>query len=278
METKTLLLLCFLFAAVCNGQEEFTMLGHPASVQDKMNGKVQKVVFELFWGTGTGENIIKGNHITTRERDSLRVFYDFEATFDNTGDHIINYNTLDDNDRVVDNWKYFKENNQIVSSKWTFPKGKRIGGTIYPKGDGYTKHLNNEKGQEIATEDYKADNDSLLLSFALKYNEAGDNIETKTFDGKGNLLGKWSTEYNDKRQAVGGVNYGPDGNIRSSYKYTINDRGKVSEATYFDKDKNVTGNPRYTYLEYDAKGNWIKVGVESGPYVTYAERNITYFK
>ena len=154
MKTKTLLLLCFLFTVSFNRQEEFTMLGIPASVQDKMNGKVQKVVLKLFWGSGAGENIKKGNHITTRERDSLRVFYDFEATFDKTGDHIINYNTLDDNDRVVDNWQYFKENNQIVSSKWTFPKGKRIGGIFYPKIDGYTKHLNNEKGKEIATEDF----------------------------------------------------------------------------------------------------------------------------
>ena len=180
--------------------------------------------------------------------------------------------------RVVDNWQYFKENNRIVSSKWTFPKGKRIGGTIYPKGNGYTKHLNNEKGQLIASEDYKADNDSLLYSFAHKYNEAGDEIESRGFDGKGNLLWISSTEYNDNRQAIGGVNYSPDGNIRNSYKYSINDRGKISELTYLDKDKNVTGKAKYTYLEYDVKGNWIKVGYESGPYVTYAERNITYFK
>ena len=278
METKTLLLLWFLFTAVCNGQEEFTMLGWPASVQDKMNGKVQKVVFELFWGTGTGENIKKGNHITTRERDSLRWFYDFEATFDKTGDHIINYNTMDDNDRVIDNWQYFKKNNQVVSSKYTFPKGKSIGGQIYPKGEGYSKHFNNDKGLLIASEDYKADNDSLLYSFAHKYNEAGDMIESRGFDGKGNLLWISSIEYNDTRQAVGGVNYSPDGNIRNSYQYIINDRGKISEVTNFDKDKNVTGKAKYTYLEYDAKGNWIKVGFEYGRFITYAERTITYFK
>jgi len=278
MKTKTFLLLCFLFTVACNRQEEFTMLGEPASVQDKMNGKVQKVVLKLFWGTGTGENIKKGNPITTRERDSLSWFYDFEATFDNIGDHIINYNTLDDSNRAVDSWQYFKENNKIVSSKWTFPKGKRIAGNIYPKGDGYTKHLNNEKGQLITAEDYKADNDSLLYKYTLKNNEAGDEIETQVFDGKGNLLRIWSTEYNDKRQAVGGVNFGPDGNISSSYKYTINDRGKISEVTFFDKDKNVTGNAKYTYLEYDAKGNWIKVGFEYGPYTTYGERTITYFE
>ncbi len=277
MKTKIILLLCFLFTAAIKGQEEYTMLGIPASVKDKMNGKVQKVVLRLFWGTGTGENIKKGNHITAQERDSLRVFYDFEASFDNMGDHIINYNTLDDNDKVVDNWQYFRENNRIVSSKYTFPKGKRIGGQIYPKGEGYSKHLNNDKGQLIASEDYEADNDSLLYSFAHKYNEVGDEIESRGFDGKGNLLFISSTEYNDKRQAVGGVNYGPDGNIRSSYKYTINDRGKVSEATSFDKDKNPIGKAKYTYLEYDAKGNWIKVGVESGPYITYAERTIIYF-
>ncbi len=59
---------------------------------------------------------------------------------------------------------------------------------------------------------------------------------------------------------------------------SINDKGKISEVTNFDKDKNVTGKAKYTYLEYDAKGNWIKVGYEYGPYIMYAERTITYFE
>ncbi|HBE43340.1 MAG TPA: hypothetical protein DDW27_19490 [Bacteroidales bacterium] len=254
------------------------MLGEPASVRDKMNGKVQKVVFKLFWGTGTGNDITKGNHFTTRERDSLRWFYDFEATFDNTGDHIINYNTLDDNNNPVNTWNFIKENNLIVLSKWSFRKPGSFGfGSGYPT-DGYTKYINNEKGLVIKKEDRRAHDDSLLYSFTIKYNEPGDEIETQAFDGKGNFFRKWTIEYNDKRQAIGGVNYGPDGNIRNSYKNTINDRGKISESTSFDKDKNVIGNAKYTYLEYDAKGNWIKVGLEYGPFTTYGERTITYYE
>jgi hypothetical protein len=255
-----------------------TKLGEPAAVQDRLNGKVQKVVLKIYWGTGTGGNVTKGNHITMRERDSLGWFYDFEAVFDNIGDHIINYNTLNDNDKPVTKYQFIRENSKIVLSKWTFGKPKRMVFGGYSTKDGYTKYIYDEKGLVTKKEDCLAGNDSLLYSFTLKYNAAGDEIETQAYDGKGNFLRKWSTDYNEKSQAVGGVNYGPDGNVTSSYKCTYNDKGKISEVIMFDKENKVTGNAKYTYLEYDNIGNWTKCGFEYGPYTTYAERTITYFK
>ena len=59
MKTKTFLLLCFLFTVACNRQEEFTTLGHPASVQDKMNGKVQKVVLNYSGAQAPGKVLEK---------------------------------------------------------------------------------------------------------------------------------------------------------------------------------------------------------------------------
>jgi hypothetical protein len=286
MKTKSFLLVCLisgigftqLFSQKNSWQEVFTKLGEPAAVQDKLNGKVQKVVFKIYWGTGTGGNITKGNHITTRERDSLGWFYDFEAVFDNVGDHIIYYNTLNDNDKPVTKYQFIRENNKIVLSKWTFGKATKMIFGVYSETDGCTKYIYNEKGLLIKKEDCLAVNDSLLYSFTIKCNEAGDQIETQAYDGKGNFLRKWSIDYNDKSMAIGDINYGQDGNVTSSYNYTYNVKGKISQVTMFDKENKVTGTANYTYLEYDNIGNWTKCGFEYGPYTTYAERTITYFK
>ena len=134
MKTKVVLLLCLSLGIVWSQlsaqkntkQDDYTKLGAPASVTDKMNGKVQKVVLKLYWCAGTGGNLSMGKHITTRERDSLGWFYDFEATFDNVGDHIIHYNTLDDNNKPFSMYQFKRENGQIVSSKWTFGKTIRM--------------------------------------------------------------------------------------------------------------------------------------------------------
>jgi hypothetical protein len=286
MKTKSFLLLCLisgigftqLFSQKNSRQEVFTKLGEPAPVQDKLNGRVEKVVFKIYWGKGTGEKIAKGNHITARERDSLGWFYDFEAVFDNVGDHIIYYNTLNDNDKPVTKYHFIRENNKIVLSKWTLGKVTKMAFGGYSATNGCTKYIYNEKGLLIKKEDCLAVNDSLLYSFTIKCNEAADEIETQAYDGKGNFLRKWSTEYNDKSMPIGGIYYGQDGNIASLYKYTYNDKGKISEMTMFNKENMVTGNAKYTYLEYDSNGNWIKCGLEYGPFTTYSERTITYFK
>ena len=286
MKTKEFFLLCLLIGIVISQlsaqkstkQNDYTMLGAPASVTDKMNGKVQKVVLKLYWCAGTGENITKGKHITTRERDSLGWFYDFEATFDKVGDHIINYNTLDDNNKPFNRYQFKRENGQIVSSKWTFGKTMKMGHGSYSKGDGYTKNIYNEKGHLAGTEDYKADDNSLLYSFKLINNESGDLIEGQAFDNKGNFIRKWTISYNDKRQVIGGNWTGKDGIIAGSYANIINDKGKVSEMTNFDKDKKVTVIHKYTYPEYDARGNWLKVLYKNNMGQSlFCERTITYF-
>ena len=286
MKTKVILLLCLSLGIVWSQlsaqkntkQDDYTKLGAPASVTDKMNGKVQKVVLKLYWCAGTGENLSMGKRITTRERDSLGWFYDFEATFDNVGDHIIDYNTLDDNNKPFSMYQFKRENGQIVSSKWTFGKTIRTAHGSYSKGEGYTKFTYNEKGQLIRTEDYKASGDSLMYSFKLTSNELGDQTEGQAFDSKGNFIRKWTISYNGKRQVIGGNWTGKDEIIAGSYSNIYNDKGKVSEATYFDKDKKVTVIHKYTYPEYDARGNWLKLLYKNNMGQSlFCERTITYF-
>ncbi|MBN2300847.1 MAG: hypothetical protein JXC31_06660 [Acholeplasmataceae bacterium] len=267
-----------LYSQQSSKQDDVTILGEPAPVTDNMNGKVQKVVFKFFWGTGTGENIKKGNPITTLERDSLGWFYDFEAMFDKIGDHIITYNTLDDEGNPVDKYQFIREKGKIVKSKWLMGKDNKMGILGYSKGDdGYTKFYYDKNGFEVSREDYSNVGDKLLYKFPFKINEHGEKIEGKALDGQGNLLFSWTTEYNGKHQETGGKNFDKDGKLTGSYKILYNDNEKISEFTRYDKDNKVRRIGRYTYLEYDSKGNWIKCGLEYGPYTTYAERTITYF-
>jgi len=286
MKTKTILMLCLLIgitwtqisAQKSSKEKEFTMLGEPSSLQEKMNGKVQKVVLKGYWTTGTVDDIKKGRPITTLERDSLNWFYDFEATFDNIGDHIINYITLDDNNKPFDKYQFLRENGQIVSSKWTFGKNTNLNGLEYSKGDGYSKFTYDEKGYLIGAADYSSVGDLLLYTFKGKNNEAGDQIELQVFDNKENLLWKWTSIYNEKRQYIGGQGTDKFGTVTGSNKCSYNDKGKVSEWTNFDKDKNVTVVHKFTYHEYDAKGNWLKwIYKNSSGQSCYFERTITYF-
>ena len=286
MKTKTILMLCLLIGITWNQisaqkgskEKEFTMLGEPSSLQEKMNGKVQKIVLKCYWTTGTSDDIKKGKPVTTLERDSLNWFYDYEATFDKKGDHIINYNTLDDNNKTVDKYQFIRENGQIVSSKWTFGKNANVAFGNYSKGDGYSKFTNDEKGYLIATADYSSEGDLLLYTFKSKNNETGDIIEGQAFDNKGIFLMKWTKIYNEKRQDIGGDWTDKDGSIAGSYKSSYNDKGKVSEWTNFDKDKKVTVVHKFTYPEYDAKGNWLKcIYKNSHGQSCYFERTITYF-
>ena len=99
MKTKLFLLVCLisgigltqLYSQKTSNTNEYTKLGNPSPVGDKMNGKVEKVVLKFYWPVITGDKITKGKHITNRERDSLGWFYDYEASFDKIGDHLINF-------------------------------------------------------------------------------------------------------------------------------------------------------------------------------------------
>ncbi len=286
MKTKTIILIC-LFLAVgliqlsaqkASKQDEYTMLGEPAPVQDKMNGKVQKVVMRFYWTKGSGDNIEKGRHITTRERDSLGWYYDFEATFDKTGDHIITYKTLDDNGNPFTSYEFFKEGDHVVKSKWYMGKDTQAGDLKFSKGDGYTTFKYDDRGYEILRADYKAEGNVLLYTYPMKNNEFGDQVEAEARDGKNNFLFKWSTIYNDKRQIIGGSWTDKGGNPAGSYKTTYNEKGKESDVTYYDKDNKVTYFLKYTYPFYDTKGNWVNcISRNSLGQIGYCERTITYY-
>jgi len=287
MKTKAFLLLSILFsiglttlsAQKNSADNQYTMLGEPSPFMDKMNGKVQKVALKFYWGVGTGENIKKGSPITTRERDSLGWNYDFDATFDTKGDHIMGLNYLDDNYKPINKYQFVKENNRIGLAKWTMGKDM-VGQLSFQKGNGYTKYIYDKKGQLIRKEDYKADGDILLYTFPFKNNEAGDPVESQALDSKGNFLFKWSNTYNEKRQDIGGNWTDKDGNISGSYKTVYNDKGKVDENTLFDKDNKVTVVYKFTYPEYDAKGNWLKFIInmnDNSGRTVVCERTLEYY-
>jgi hypothetical protein len=260
-------------------ENQYTMLGEPSPFMEKMNGKVQKVVLKFYWGVGTGENIKKGFPISVRERDSLNWNYDFDATFDMEGDHIITLNYLDDNSRPLNKYQFVKENNKIILAKWTM--GKDIVGQLnFPKGNGYTKYIYDKKGQLIRKEDYKTDGDVLLYTFPFLNNEAGDPVESQALDNNGNLLFKWSNSYNEKRQDIGGNWTDKEGNVAGFYKASYNEKGKIAENTMFDKDKNVMDVYKFTYPEYDDKGNWLKFIIhrkDPSERTVLCERTIAYF-
>jgi len=257
---------------------EFTLLTEPSNYNEKLNGKVEKITEKTYWAIAEGDNFKKGNLVTTKEHDSLGFYYDFEAKFDSSGDHVLSYNMLDDKNNIVSNWQYFKENSRVSMTKWTLGDPFYIEMYKSPI-SGYTKYEYNDKGQITEAVDYMANIDTIIYRWTNKYSEAGDTHKLQQFDSKGILLGSWNNLNNDKKQYLGGVNFDKDGVIRWSWEIEYNEKGFWSEWTNYDKDKIVTSTYTRTYPEYDAKGNWINAITRNNKGQTwFSERTYTYFQ
>jgi hypothetical protein len=263
-----------------NKQTQCTLLTNPSPYIEKLNEKVEKVAEKTFWAIAEGAVYKKGNLLTTKEHDSLGLYYDFEATFDTSGDHLISCNYLDENNKIVSTWQFSKENNRLSSFKWTLgdPFHYQDYLTSNPT-SGYSTIKCNDKGQIISEVDYRANVDTLIFTWTNSYNEAGDTMEGQQFDNKGVLLGSWINVYNDKGQYVGGENYDKDGIPRWSWEIKYNEKGFWSEWTNYDKDKKVTSSFTRTYPEYDAHGNWLKAITKDNKDQTwFSERTYLYYQ
>lgn len=264
----------------CNNskQAKFTKLDEPSVYDEKLNGKVESVTEKTYWAVAEGDNFKKGNLVTTKEHDSLGVYYDFEAKFDSSGDHVMKFNLLNDNNSIVSKWQYFKEKNRLSMTKWTL--GDHFNIQVYKSPiSGYTRYEYNDKGQRTKGVDYMANVDTIIYTWPENHSEAGDTTKVQQFDNKGILLDSWINLFNDKKQYMGGVNYGKDDVIKWLWEIKYNEKGYWSEWTNYDKDKKVITVYTRTYPEYDAKGNWINaITKDNKDHTWYSERAYSYFQ
>jgi hypothetical protein len=275
-----LLIAMAFIAASCNNNKQFgqTLLSNPSPYYEKLHGKVEKITEKTYWAVAEGDILNKGNIITTKERDSLHLYNDFEAKFDTSGDHIIDYNMVDENNKIISSWKFIKENNKLTSVNWTIGDSYNIQMYHTPL-SGSTKYGYNDKGQIIDYVDYKANVDTVLYTWTNSYSENGDTIQGQQFDNKGVLLSKWLELFNGEEQFIGWEGYDQDGIKTGSMEIMHNENGFWSDWTNYDKDKKVTSSYTRTYPEYDANGNWVIAITKNNKGQTWlSERTYIYYQ
>jgi hypothetical protein len=249
---------------------KFTILGDYTSYGgfiEKMNGKVKQVVERVYWAEADRDTFKKGNLITIKERDSLKYYYDYEANFDSVGD-LISCNYLDENNKIVGSYQFSKENNKLASVTWTYKDTIRE----------YQKLKCNEKGIIIEATAYNPNVDTLMYSWTVDYNKAGDTVLYMLSNSKGIHDTKVLNLYNEKGKFVSYETYDKDGVLTASDKVIYNDKGKMSEATFYGKDKKIEQAAQRTYPQYDDKDNWVIAITKENKHTMISERSYSYFK
>lgn len=268
----TLLFVLICITQGCNKSKpaEYTILGdytpYGGSIE-KMNGKVQKVIEKAYWTVSEKDTIKKGNLITTKERDSLKWSYDYEANFDMAGD-LVSCNYFDENNKMIGSWQFFKKDNKLDSVKGTYRDTVNI----------YQKLKCNDKGIIIEAIQHSINPDTLMYTWVITTNKAGDTVLYTGTDSKGNFDTKVLNLYNEKGQFVSWESFKKDGIFDGSNKVLYDEKGKSSEIINFDKDKKVTDVYHMTYPEYDTKGNWLKaITKDTKGHTILTERVYTYY-
>jgi hypothetical protein len=253
-----------------NPKADYTILGEftpSVLLPEILNWKVEKMTEKIYWGLAVGDNVKKGNQITTKEADSLGWGYAYEVTFDKKGDLI--------------SCNYFNENNNYVGGAQLFRKNNRLDSLfniMYDTIKEYYKFKCDKEGSWIECKVHNANTDTLMYSFTKSINNTGDKIEYQQFNYKGGLNVKMLALYNDRKQFTGLESYDKDGVFQGSTIITYNDKGKLLTATFFDNDKKISGDFNRKY-EYDSKGNWIKtVSRNAAGQIAIHERTYTYFE
>ena len=236
-------------------------------VDGKLNGKIEKMSEKMYWGVADGDIIKTGSLITSKEADSLGWGYTYEVTFDRVG-NLLNCRYFDENNKYLGGYHFFRKNNLLDSAIKDWRDETYV----------YEKLICNEKGWLIGASGYNANADTLLYSWTKHFSKAGDTIEYRYFNNKGDLSVKVVNLYNEKGQLISYDSYDNDGVLFSASKLFYNDKGKISAATNFNKFKKKVRAFNKTY-EYDLTGNWVRsVSTDQNGYIAIAERTYSYFR
>lgn len=259
------------FGCKTNRQTEFTVLGVYSPtfflLDEKLNGKVEKLTEKIYWGVADGENVRKGQLITAKEADSLGWGHIGELNYDAEG-NLVSLKNYNENNEYIGGWQFFVKNNRIDSAQRILHDSVRV----------YHKFKYNKHGDFTEVSEFDADTDTLKFSWIRTISRNNDTVEYKGYDNNGNLAWKLLHLFNKSGYFTGYEYYYPTTTLNGTSRITYNDKNVASEIAFFDKDKKSTGLMKRTY-EYDSKGNWVRmISRNDKDKINIHERTITYFK
>ena len=233
---------------------------------DFITGQAQSVALKTFWVTEQDGEYIQGAPITIKERDSIGWTDDFVAYFDSLG-LVTKAKYLDDDGEVYGYWKVHSEDGKYMKAKWIKGDSAKV---IF-------KYSYDDMGHIAKMERYRAYADTLINSADLKTNEQGLWISAQWSNYMGEAGNSMSMEYNEDGRVIARDTKDAEGNVRVWSKHTYDEDGLEIAFEGMDWDSTMY-DIKMKYLEFDEKGNWLKVVVyENGELVGMDVRTIEFY-
>jgi len=139
-----------------------------------------------------------------------------------------------------------------------------------------TKVYFNDKGNFVEQKVYDGDGELIDL-YRNKYDDKGNPVEQKGYDGDGKLTFKEKLKYDDKEDLIEYKWYYGDGELRSRLKYKYDDKKNMIEKKDYNRNNGETYNYYYEY-EFDDKENWTQQIIFKNDKAAYIiKRKFKYF-
>jgi hypothetical protein len=211
-----------------------------------LNGQVKTLDQRTYRARLENGEIVQGERITLKERDSLGWSYDFTAHFDPEG-MILSVDYLDDNAESYGYNAVETREGRYVRSEWIENDTLRQ----------YSLFQYDDEGQLIRSETFRADVDTLMNSLSFETNENGLVIGGQWMNYLDEPDDSWSFEPDENGLVTYWERKNRDGNILSWGKMTYNEQGMATAMQIMRRDSTIIDNV-IDYIEMDEKGNWLK--------------------
>lgn len=212
-----------------------------------INGQVKSLAETVYWAIEKDGEFVKGESITRKERDSIRILSDFTVHFYENGLHKrTDYYSYDGK---INYWETEIEGDQMLKSTWTWKDTARY----------YFLYENNDNNHFIGGKGYRPIVDTLVNGVALEVNEDGFSISARFFN-ENDELASWNTNaLTEENLTTEYKNYSESDSLLQHMKLEYNARGLITVETHLKPNGEIERDFISEYTAYDDMDNWVSM-------------------
>ncbi len=231
-----------------------------------LKGQLKSVKESNYWAIEKDGQVVPGELITQKERDSLNWSSDFIAYFNEAGvPSRVDYVTYD---WKINSWVIDIADNLMTKATWIKLDTPRY----------YFKQVYDASRNHTESTGYRYGTDTLIQKVTLTYDQNGKNNAVNYFNYKGELTARINYIWNEKSLVSELNSYNASDSLTSETKIEYNENGFYTRAEYRDGKGNTTSTYKLEYNEYDDRGNWIAASIyKDGKLTFYCKREYVYY-
>ena len=231
-----------------------------------LKGQLKSVKEFNYWAIEKDGQVVPGDLITQKERDSLNWSSDFTAYYNEAGvPSRVDYVTYD---WKINSWVIDIEDNLMIKATWI-----RLDTPRY-----YFKPVYDAKRNHIESTGYRYGKDTLIQKITLTYDQNGRNDVVNYFNYKGEPTTRYKFIWNEKSLVSEFSTYNASDSLTSTTKIEYNENGFYTMAEYRDGLGKVLRTLKPEYIEYDDRGNWTSAVIyDDGKLTFYCKREYVYY-